>query len=304
MDRRLAALFACSVLLLGCKKDETSDAPWGGAPKSADTPAAKPAPDVAPAVLTRLFQCDFVDWQGEGAERQARFALTNKSSEPVKRIQAWVYYYKGPDQIDRYPHALVSSFPPGEKKVLALGAKGEQIKTDVDGAACEITEGTYAGGDKWNNDNLNYNRLMIPRPRDGETHEQLLARTGAKVVATWDGKTGGTARFTLENKSGRPLRAETVWVYYYNASGKQLGRAVANLRLDLATAATSTKELGYPGDKIPEGTAIIEATVSKVAFTDGAKETWINRNLAPFERPMESKPEAAPAPAAKTTDAP
>jgi hypothetical protein len=299
------ALVTALLCATACSKDSSdkdktpNDGPETG--KTSEPP--KDEPPEATGEVTRLFGCDFVAWSGEGPERQAKFALTNKGKKPVKRIQTWIYYYQKGEQIDRYPHALAQTFEPGAKAELALGSKGTKIKEGVDATACEITEATYADGETWANHNLNYNGLMIPRALEGETHEQLLARTGVAVRATWLGETGdGGAKFALENTRDRPLRARTAWVYYYDVDGKQLGRAVSNLMFAMEPKAKADQELGYKGDKIPEGTRVIEATVSVVEFADGAKEKWINRNLAPFERPMESKPPADPAEPADPAD--
>lgn len=272
----------------GAGKSETGETETG------ETTEAPGPTEPGPAEMTRLFACDFVAWSGEGPERQGKFALANKSDRSVKRVQTWIYYYKGGEQFDRYPHALAQSFEPGVKTELELGAKGDKIKKETSAAACEITEATFTDGESWSNHNLNYNRLMIPRPLDGETHEQLLARTGEKVKARWTGNQEGKARFELENASGQPLEVRTAWVYYYDVDGRQLARAVSGLMQKLAVGATAEAELGYERDKIPEGAAVIEAGVSSVEFEGG--RTWINRNLAPFERPMVSKPQAAPEP--------
>lgn len=285
----IQTLAMLSVVAAGCKgdkKDKPAGDGTGDTGGSGDT--ARPA-DAAPApsAITRLFACDFVAWDGEGDERQARFALVNKGKKPVKRLQTWIYYYKKGEQIDRYPHALAQTFEPGARVEQKLGAKGTKIKKETEAAACEVTEATYTDGEVWSNLNLNYNPLMIPRPLDGETHEQLLARTGTAVKATWKGNLDGQATFELENVKGEPLEVRTVWVYYYDVDGRQLGRAVSNLMLKLDAGARVEQAVGYDGDKIPEHTRVIEATISRVDLAGG--KPWINRNLAPFDKPMDAE---------------
>jgi hypothetical protein len=290
MHRSLALLFAAQ-LAAGCSKDkhEPPDDKADSA-KTDDGVEMPPEPDEPdePPVVTRLFDCEFVAWDGEGEERQARFALTNEGKDPVERVQTWIYYYEGAEQIGRFPHALFQEFAPGARVEEKLGSKGKQGNSEVDGAACEVSEATYVGGSTWENLNLNYNHLLIPRPRSGETHEQLLARSGVAVEPIWDEKIPGSgeggANFTLVNVEGESLTARTAWVYYYDVDGKQLGRTATNLMLGIEPGKPVEKQLGYQGDEVPEGTRYIEATVSSVELAGGKK--WFNRNLAPIERPM------------------
>jgi hypothetical protein len=242
---------------------------------------------------TRIFECGFVKFDGEGKDRKTVFKLRNLGDRVPDGAQSWIYYYDKTDRLlSRYPHRFFTSLAPGATEEQALGHTGTSIPKDAVTAECEISEVDWKDKTEWANANLSSDG--IERPRGGFSHEQLLEREGERVTAIWTGKTAERPVLALKNVSGRPLTAKVVWVYQYDGAGKQLEKSVSNVSIDLEPGAQVEQELGPKGLKA--GTKHVEAVASEVRFRDGKQETWRNDNLAPLgERPISAKREA-PAP--------
>jgi hypothetical protein len=248
---------------------------------------------VPPDRKTRIFECGFVKLEGEGKARKASFRLKNLGDRTAASAQAWIYYYDQADKLlSRYPHRISTKLEPGAMEEQPLGHTGTSIPKDAAKVECEISEVEWKDKARWANANLSSH--AIERPRGGFTHEQLLEREGERVTATWTGKNEGGPVLALKNVSGRPLTVKTVWVYQYDARGKQLDRSVSNVAIDLEPGAQVEQKLGPKG--LRSGTKHVEAVVPEVRFRDRDHEQWLNDNLAPLgDRPMQAPP-APPAP--------
>lgn len=287
MNRTVLIFIAgLAVAIAGCKKKEDQGAKKAPSSAADAGAAAKPA-DAAPAAAAerplRVFDCKFAGFTGDGDEREVQFDVTNRGQQKSKSAQSWIYYYdEAGKQIARYPHRFFVELEPGASKKTALGFKGTKIPEKAKTIECEISEVEWDDKSEWENQNLVYNQFS-PRPVGGENTEQLRAREGEKVTATWKGEGGN---FTLKNESGRPLTVMVTWSYYYDADGKQLGRDVSNLRTDIEPGASVDVVLGKKDKALPDKTAHVEATVSDIKFRDGDREEWRNRNLELTDRPM------------------
>lgn len=257
--------------------------------------AASPAPvgatampGVPPDRKTRIFECGFLKLDGEGKNRKAIFKLKNLGDRTAASAQAWIYYYDKADKLlSRYPHRFASKLEPGALEEQPLGHTGPSIPGDAAKIECEISEVEWKDKTRWANANLSSH--AIERPRGGFSHEQLLEREGERVTATWTGKNDGGPVFALKNMSGRPLTLKVVWVYQYDAKGKQLERLVSNVAIDLEPGAQVEQKLGPKA--LRAGTKHVEAVVPEIRFRDRDNEQWLNDNLAPLgERPMQASP--------------
>jgi hypothetical protein len=242
---------------------------------------------------TRIFECAFARFEGEGKDRKTVFKLKNLGDRKAERAQSWLYYYdKADKQVRRYPHAFFTGLEAGATEEQALGFSGESIPKETAAVECEVTEVTWSDKTKWANANLSSD--AIDRPRGGFSHAQLMEREGEPVTATWNGKAAGPPVFGLKNTGARPLTVKVVWVYQYDAAGKQLERSVSNVSIDLEVGAETEAKLGPKALK--PGAKHVEAVVPEVRFRDGKKELWRNDNLAPLgERPMKAAREGAAA---------
>jgi hypothetical protein len=242
---------------------------------------------------TRIFECAFAKFGGEGKERRAVFQVKNLGDLVPDGAQAWIYYYDKADKLRaRYPHRFFTSVAPGATEEQALGYAGSSIPKDTATAECEISEVDWKDRTEWVNANLASDG--IERPRGGFSHEQLLEREGERVTAAWTGNADGTPVLVLENVSPRPLTAKVVWVYQYDEAGKQLERSVSNVSIDLEPRAKLEQKLGPKALK--PGAKYVEAAVPEVRFRDGKKEEWRNDNLVPLaERPMKGPIAGKPA---------
>jgi hypothetical protein len=287
------AIMGCVLVCAACgsKKDEQAAAPSSSSTSTGAAGATSPAaatPGVPPDRKTRIFECGFVKLDGEGKARTAIFKLKNLGDRTAAGAQAWLYYYDQADKLlSRYPHRFSTKLEPGAVEEQPLGHTGASIPKDAAKIECEISEVEWKDKARWANGNLSSH--AIDRPRGGFTHEQLLAREGERVTATWTGKNVDGPVLALKNVSGRPLTVKTVWVYQYDARGKQLERSVSNVGIDLEPGAQVEQKLGPKG--LRAGTKHVEAVVTEVRFRDRDKEPWLNDNLAPLgERPMQARP--------------
>jgi len=236
---------------------------------------------------TRIVSAKSLGISGSGKERSFRFTLTNDSSKTIDWAQAWVYYYDASGKcVGRYPHSITPRVKAGASKELALGHKGKRLKSDAVTADVEVTAVKWAGGKRWDNENLVQN--VRDRTPGGLSHKELMAHEGDKVVGRWTGERGKDDKpiFQLTNISSKALTIKTLWVYYYGADGKVLSRDVANVSLELAAGATIEHEAGSEKAKMKDGVKHIEPSVSKVKVSGAV---WENRNLADHDRPMRAK---------------
>lgn len=291
----------------GSKKDDKPapapatppPAPAGsGSAATTTTPAPTPAPVAKPAAplsaeaaaaaatgrKTRIYGCTFSKLDGEGKDRKVIFTLKNLADKKADAAQAWIYYYDTANKlVGTYPHRFFTNLEPGATEEHDLGHSGTSIPKDTAAYECEISAVDFKDKTTWSNGNVS--SYSIERPRGGFTHEQLLEREGERVTATWDGKLEAPPAIVLENVGTRPLTTKVVWVYQYDDKGKYVDRNVTNLSVDLEPGAKSTQKLGP--NKLKPGTKYIEAVATDLLFRDGAREKWLNDNLAPLGgRPM------------------
>jgi hypothetical protein len=245
-------------------------------------------PGVPPDRKTRIFDCAFSKLDGEGKDRKAVFKLKNLGDRAAAGAQSWIYYYDQADKLlSRYPHRFSTKLEPGATEEQPLGHTGTSIPKGAAKIECEISEVEWKDKTRWANGNLASH--AIERPRGGFSHDQLIEREGERVTATWTGKNVDGPVLALKNVSGRPLTVKVVWVYQYDAKGKQLERSVSNAGIDLEPGAQVEQKLGPKG--LRAGTKYVEAVVSEVRFRDRDNEQWLNDNLAPLgDRPMAAQP--------------
>lgn len=94
--------------------------------------------------------------------------------------------------------------------------------------------------------------------------------------------------FKLTNTSGKTVRVNQTWLFYYDASGKQLERYPHSLSGSLTLAPGESKEyrLGQDIASLKPGTTTYEGEVTSAYFGD---EPWFNANLVD-ERPQGGLP--------------
>ncbi len=110
-------------------------------------------------------------------------------------------------------------------------------------------------------------RLKSRRPRIAQTSFIAFGGVGEQK----------RAKFRITNQGKKPLAWAQAWVFYYGEDDRYLDRFPHSFEPAIAPGATVEKELGYAGDKIPEGTKTADCEISAVEWDDGTK--WSNENL-------------------------
>jgi hypothetical protein len=265
-------------------EDEKPADPW-----QAEIAAIKKAHAEAMATRkTRVVVGESLGLGEENGERGFRFKLTNTGSSAIDWAQTWVYYFDENGKcVDRYPHSIGGNLAPGAALERILGATGDGLakmqKNGAKTAEVEITAVKWADGTRWQNENL-----VVPsweRKPGGETHEQLLAREGEKIVGKWLGTHGKDEKpvFKLTNITEQPVTLRTLWIYYYDDKGTVVDRDVENLDLTILPGATIEHASGSPKAEIEATVKFIEPSASGVTIGD---KKWENENLSAFDRPM------------------
>jgi hypothetical protein len=85
------------------------------------------------------------------------------------------------------------------------------------------------------------------------------------------------ARFAITSRTQKTIEWAQAWVYYYSAEGNYLDRCPDTFETKIKPQGRTEQALGYPGQRIPEGTATAECEISVVEYADGS--TWANENL-------------------------
>jgi hypothetical protein len=299
----LTALAAALVPVGACKKSEPQPVPAASASASASANAgagdaawrnevSELKQQMATLMKNRQTRVARAELEGitSGANRQAKFKITNSAKQKIAAVEAWVYYYDADGNYLAH-HAGFVDLPlaPGASASHALGYHGNDLPAQTKNAECEITMVEWEDGTEWTNENLKLGKSRRP---GGPSDEELLRREGEMVVGKWTGGFGKSQRpvLKLANVSGRPLRVAALWTFYYAENGELLDRQRDEQGVELAADGFIEIESGALQADIDQDTRFIEVAVPKVEFTDGKRDSWANENLSRSDRPMRVRP--------------
>ncbi|HEX7600033.1 MAG TPA: hypothetical protein VF316_00440 [Polyangiaceae bacterium] len=116
----------------------------------------------------------------------------------------------------------------------------------------------------------------FPHPKDPSVDE------AGRLVDIVYSRPGGDAKlapfFTLTNRTGKRLRVNQVWLFYYDAFGKELERYLDSLVSDLVLEPGESQErrLGRKLEDEKPGSVAFEGEVTNVYL---GEERWFNENL-------------------------
>jgi hypothetical protein len=251
-------------------------------PPSAELPPFPPAKSGRSRESGRKLLAKLVKRMGE---RQAVFAITNDTGQPVAQVREWHYHYDATGCIERERGACDVDLAPGATRECEIDL-GDPRKLSRPSKTLEyefFEADSKAGDVVWQNDNL------VPpcddRPLGGVPKETLERETGERVVAVYSGSSRVRSLFYVKNVSEGVTDTLSVAVFYYDKSGKLLRLYETFPRkLTLGPGKVGEMDVGFERIEMPVGTETQELTVWRVRYVDGTE--WQNLNLKSQARPV------------------
>jgi hypothetical protein len=233
--------------------------------------------DPAVSVANRPVDIAFVRDGGE-PDVAPLFALTNRTGKTIRAGQTFIHYYDASGKLlHRSSHSLGNSLSlePGAAKEQRLGNDTKDIPKGTASIEAEMTSGLIDGA-AWQNENLS--TFSTDRPRGGLTANDLVERSGERVIVDVYGLTSYRVRVT--NVTDKVVQTVKLRLYYATAKGDRERIAAEEHRFEKGLAPGKSVDLTLKpssGAERPPKALRVVGYAPDVVFADGTK--FQNKNL-------------------------